>query len=176
MIYLIGGVPRVGKTTIARNILEKDHISSISTDAIRNLLDFSPTKLGILDLDWEKRPEAFFPYFLQFLKILQTKYENYVVEGDIFTPMQIKSIKDKIELKCCFLGASQITLENIKTVQGGNDWVSKMPEDKQSGLPAWTIKKSLELKKECERLEFAYFDIHPDREKALDDCYRFLMK
>ena len=127
MIYIIGGTPRVGKSTLAALILERNSISSISTDVIRNLLDFSPTKVGIKDTELSKQPEAFFPYFLQLLKILQNKYPNYVIEGDLFSAEQIASIKDKIELKCCFLGTSKITLEDLKKIDSKLDWISKFP-------------------------------------------------
>src|SRR3989338_3785416 len=80
MIYLIGGTPRVGKSTLSSLILERNNISVLSTDVIRNLIDFSPTKVGIKDLPVKEKPEAFFPYFLQLLKILQNKYTDYIIE------------------------------------------------------------------------------------------------
>lgn len=175
MIYLIGGAPRVGKSTLAALILERDHVSSLSTDVIRNLLDFSPTKLGIKDLELAKQSDAFFPYFLQLLKILQNKYSDYVIEGDLFSPEQIASVSDQIKLRCCFLGTSNITLEDIKKIDPKLDWVSRFTPEEQAELPEQFIKRSEVLKTEAARHNFPYFDVSPDRQTALESAYKALM-
>ncbi len=197
MIYLIGGTTRVGKSTLASIILERKKIAIISTDVIRNLLDFSPTKLGITELEEEKRPEAFAPYFLQLLKILQNRYPNYVVEGDIFTPEQVASIQDRITLKCCFLGASKVTVEDLINVDPRRDWisnlsteekaklsdsivqgnwVSRLSPEEQAKIPDQIMHRSEILRNESQEYGFPYFDIYPDRQKALENAYAALMK
>jgi len=176
MIYLIGGTPRVGKSTLASMILERNHISSLSTDVIRNLLDYSPTKVGIKDIAVDKQPEIFFPYFLQLLRILQNKYPNYVIEGDLFSPGQVASIQDVINLQCCFIGTSNITLEDLKKIDTKLDWVSKLTPEEQSIMPSQFIKRSNSTKEEAEKYSFPYFDIYPDRQKTLESAYIALMK
>lgn len=175
MIYLIGGVPKVGKSTFASLILERDNISCISTDVIRNLLDFSPTKLGFLQLEVSKRPEVFFPYFLQFLKILQNKYPNYVVEGDIFTPSQVASIQERITLKCCFLGTSSITIEDITEKDPNPNWVNKLPPEDQAEVPEQLIQLSRVFESEASKYNFPYFNIYPDRQKSFESAYHALL-
>ncbi|MDB5259864.1 MAG: hypothetical protein JWN37_95 [Candidatus Nomurabacteria bacterium] len=174
MIYLIGGTARVGKSTLAALMLERKHISNISTDVIRNLLDSSPTQLGLKALEEDKKAEVFFPYLLQFLKILQNKYEDYVIEGDLFTPEQVTSLKEKIELRCCFLGTSNITLEDIKKSDPKSDWVSNLSQEKQNTLPEYFIKKSKKIEQEASKNNFPYFDIYPDRNASLESAYNSL--
>ncbi len=176
MIYLIGGTPRVGKTTLSSLILERNKISILSTDIIRNLIDFSPTKVGIKDLPVKEKSEAFFPYFLQLLKILQNKYTDYVIEGDLFTPEQLASIQETIKFKCCFLGTSNIELDDLKKIKTENDWVSRLPEEEQKKLPQHFIKRSATTKTEAEKYNFPYVDIYPDRNKAIELAYYFLFK
>ena len=143
MIYLIGGTPRVGKSTLASIIKERKKISVLSTDVLRNFLDFSPTKVGIKDIkNVDKKSEEFFPYFLQFLKIIQNKYDDYVIEGDLFTPKQLVLIKEQINFKCCFLGTSNITLEDLKQIKNEHDWVSKFPQERQDKFPDEFMKRS----------------------------------
>lgn len=176
MIYLIGGTPRVGKSTLSSLILQRNKISIISTDVIRNLIDFAPSKVGIRDLPLGEKSEAFFPYFLQLLKILQNKYSDYVVEGDLFTPEQLSTIQERIQFKCCFLGTSNITLEDIKKIKIEHDWVSKFPEEEQEKLPQQFIQRSETTKREAEKHNFPYFDIYPDRNKAIEAAYVCLFK
>lgn len=176
MIYLIGGTPRVGKSTLAALILERNNISSISTDVLRNLLDYSPLKVGIKDIELNKQPDSFFPYFLTLLHILQNKYPNYVIDGDLFIPQQIDSIKEKINLKCVFLGASNIVLDDLKKINSKLDWVSKMSPEEQTKLPEQFIKRSKLIEAEAKKYNFPYFDIYPDRGAALESAYIALMK
>lgn len=176
MIYIIGGTPRVGKSTLASLILEKNKISTLSTDIIRNLIDFAPTKVGIKDLPLEEKSEAFFPYFLQLLKILQNKYSDYVVEGDLFTPEQLSTIQEQIHFKCCFIGTSNITLEYLKKIKDEHDWVSRFPEEEQEKFPEQFIQRSKVTKTEALKYNFPYFDIYPDRDKAIEAAYNCLFK
>lgn len=171
MIYLIGGTPRVGKSTLASLILERNKISVLSTDVIRNFIDFSPSKVGIKDLSVKEKPEVFFPYFVQLLKILQNKYSDYVVEGDLFTPEQLSNIEEQIQFKCCFLGTSNITLLDLKKIKTEHDWVSKFPEEAQEKLPKEFMQRSEMTKKEAQKYSFPYFDIYPDRDGAIEAAY-----
>ncbi len=195
MIFLIGGVPRVGKSVLASLILERDHIPIVSTDVIRNLLDFSPTKLGITQMDESERSNVFFPYLLQFLKILQNRYPSYVVEGDIFTPKQVAVLREEITLRCCFMGVSHISVEDIIKTDARLDWIEKLSVEEraklspailqgnwvsrmlpaeQAMIPDKLIAQSQLLKSEARTYSFSYFDIYPDREKALEAAYTFL--
>ena len=176
MIYLIGGTPRVGKSTLSSLILERNKISILSTDTIRNLIDFAPSKVGIKDLPVEEKSEAFFPYLLQLLKILQNKYSNYVVEGDLFTPEQLSTIQEQIHFKCCFLGTSNITLEDLKKIKTEHNWISKFPEEEQEKFPKQFIQRSEVTKTEALKHNFPYFDIYPDRNKAIEAAYDCLFK
>lgn len=175
MIYLIGGISRVGKSTLASMILERNKISAVSTDVIRNLLDFSPTKVGINDLEISKKPEAFFPYFSQLVHILNNKYSNYVVEGDLFTPEQVALLQKEIDLKCVFIGTSNITLEDLKKIDSKLDWVSKMPMEVQEKLPGKLVERSKTIETEAAKYGFQYFDISPDRNRALESAYNILL-
>ena len=138
-------------------------------------MDFSPTKVGINDLEVNKKPEAFLPYFLQLLHILQNKYTNYVVEGDLFTPEQVSVIQKEIDLKCVFVGASAITLEDLKQIDPKLDWVNKMPEDVQARMPEKFIERSKVVEAEAAKYNFPYFDINPDRAQALESAYKALV-
>ncbi len=156
--------------------MKRNTISTISTDVIRNLIDLAPSKVGIKDLPVEEKSEAFFPYFLQLLKILQNKYTDYVIEGDLFTPEQLSTIQERIQFKCCFLGTSNITLDDLKKIKDEHDWVSKFPEEEQQKLPQQFIERSEVTKNEAGKYGFPYFDIYPDRDKAIEDAYDCLFK
>ena len=174
MLYLIGGTSRVGKSTLATLILERNHISCISTDVIRNLFAFSPAKLPVLELEEHERQEFFFPYLFQFLKILQNRYPNYVVEGDIFSPEQVVTMQERLNLKCCFMGTSNITVDDLVNKDSNPNWVSKLPPEEQAKIPEHLINLSRGFEEEAKKHGFPYFDIYPDRQAALESAYQAL--
>lgn len=174
MLYLIGGTSRVGKSTLASLILERNKISVISTDVVRNLLVSGPTKLNILEFSERERSDMFFPYFFQFLKILQNRYPDYVVEGDIFTAEQVVSMQERLGLTCCFLGTSSITVDDLINKDPHPNWVSKLPAEQQVDIPQRLVKLSEEFEAEAKKYGFPYFDIYPDRHGALESAYKSL--
>jgi len=171
MIYLIGGIPTAGKSTLAALILERHHISIISTDVIRNFLDFSPTQLGILELPEAERAKAFYPYLYKYLRILGNHYPDYVVEGDIFTPTQVLKLQEKINLKCCFLGMSGFSANRPF---GDSRWANNLSPEEQEALPEKLIAQSRELEKSATTHHFPYIDVFPDKEAALEKAYAAL--
>lgn len=173
MIYLIGGAYRIGKTTLSRRILREKGIPYISTDLLRNSLY---TFLGRpFPEKWDDRPEEFFPYLKDFIRRCENKYpEGVVIEGDIFLPQQISQIKNN-NIKCCFLGASNITVDQIKDSDPTN-WVNYKSPEEQEYLPQGIMRISNIYKEESEKYGFIYFDIYPDREGALKAAYDYLFE
>jgi len=97
------------------------------------------------------------------------------VEGDLFSPQQIDSIKDQVKIKCCFIGTSNITLEDLKKIDSKLDWVSKFSPEDQAKLPQQFVDRSKIIKEESEKYGFKYFDIYPDRQIAIENTYHVLM-
>ena len=172
MIYLIGGAPRIGKTTLSKIILERNKIPYMPTDLIRGALyKFLNKDLG----KWQDRPEFFFPYLADFIRRIDKEYKHdYVIEGDIFLPEQIASLEQS-KIKCVFLGSSNITLDQIKD-NDSDSWVHTMDVTRQNDLPNFIMEKSNMFKEEANKYGFAYFDIYPDRNKALEAAYEYLFK
>lgn len=173
MIYLIGGAFRIGKTTLAKRILKEEGIPYISTDILRNSLykflgrDF-PKK-------WVDRPAEFWPYLSDFIKRAKSKYaDGLVIEGDIFLPEQISGILDD-NIRCCFVGSSNITLDQIKHDSPDN-WVNTQTPEEQAYLPQSIMDISKMIKDDAEKYGFKYFDVAQGRESALNAAYNYLFE
>lgn len=171
MIYLIGGACRVGKSTLAKIIFEQHRIPYIPTDILRGSLYNHLNRPMEL---WAERPEFFFTYLKDFIQRANRAYPNgCVIEGDIFLPSQIASIGEDW-IKCAFLGASHITVEQIKLCDP-NDWVHRLAAERQAGLAESIMINSKLIESEAANHKFAYFDIHPDRNAALEDARKYLL-
>jgi hypothetical protein len=177
MLYLIGGVPRVGKTTLARMLLSRMGVPFVPADVLASMInDLVPAadiRFGAFDT-WERIPEKFFPYIKSFAGGIAHHAPEYTIEGDSFFPAQAKMLIDEHGAKACFLGASSINLGDIKIHSSGTDWVSDLPQAEQDALPEWIVEKSTMIKAECLKYNIPYFDMAIEREATLETAYDYL--
>lgn len=172
MIYLIGGAPRVGKTTLSKMIMERKGMPFLSTDLLREALDEAYPTLKIKNGEWKEWPDNFFPFLKALIKNTHEIYPDCVIEGDIFFPAHVVALVDK-NLKCCYLGTSKTDLATLKKENTHNDWIGDLSPEEQAKLPEWIVTVSEEFKKEAQTYEIPYFDITDDRDTALEKAYTY---
>lgn len=174
MIYLIGGTPRAGKSTLAKKLLERKSISYVPTDVLLHMVNETQSELS-LTKPYSEIPEKFLPYLTNLIKHLQSTVRDFTIEGDAFWPEQVIELQRQFEIRVCFLGFSQITLEQIKKYVGENDWINQTSEDEQSKLPQWIMETSERLKKECTKHVLSYVDMAEGvYEQNIEKAYTYL--
>lgn len=174
MIYLIGGAPRIGKTTLARMMLDRKGIPFVPADVLTHALDRAYPELNIRSGGWTSIPEKFYPFLREFVKSSDSNSSDYVIEGDSFLPEHVERLSKEFKIKSVFLGTSNTTLDIIIGKAVHDDWVRDLPEEKQKGLPAWIISTSEMFKNEAKKYTVPYFDIAENREKALEEAFVYL--
>lgn len=176
MFYLIGGVPRAGKSTLAQKLVERKSIAFISTDVILHMVSDTLPDLG-LTKPYDEIPTKFFPYISNLLKHLDSSVGAYTIEGDVLLPSQVVLLQKEYKIKACFLGCSRITLQQLEEHIGENDWISELPETEKADLPQWIMKKSIKIKQECDKYGLTYIDMSSDAyEKCLERAYLHLVQ
>jgi|GEM_PF-1128566 adenylate kinase family enzyme len=173
MIYLIGGAPRVGKTTLSKMILERKHIPFISTDLLRDALHEAYPELHIKDGKWKDWSKNFNAFFVSLVKHAHEIFPDCVIEGDVFFPSQVASLNNK-NVICCYLGTSKTDLETLKGVNVYDDWVTELTPKEQATLPELIVSISNDFKKEAEKYRIPYFDMANNRENQLEKAYKAL--
>ena len=127
MLYLIGGVPQVGKSTLAKLILERKKIAHVDTDWIIHMLMFAAPQLGIKTFtklnkhEFKNKAINFYPFLYQFVKHNQPVIEDYVIEGDSFLPEHVSKLQKEFHVKACFLGTSNLQPETLLGNPSTND-------------------------------------------------------
>jgi len=174
MIYLIGGTPRVGKTTLSKMIMERKGIPFIPLDALTHALDHTYPDLGIRKEGWDSIPDKFFPYLKQLVISMGWTLPDSVIEGDSFLPKHAKELASEHNVRSIFLGTSKVTLEDITGKVMHDDWVNNLPEDEKQKLPDRLIEMSEKFRKGCEEEDLTYLDMSPGREEMLEKAYRAL--
>ena len=177
MIYFIGGVPRVGKSTLAQILLERDKVSYVDTDWIISMLMFAAPQLGIKyapefnNTEFIKKAENFFPYLYQFVKYNQFVVDKYTVEGDSFLPKHIAKLQGEFSLKACFLGVSILKPETLIQHTSKNNWIKDLTKEQLNKLCEWILSMSTFYRNESEIYKLPYFDLSTNWQKTLEKAY-----
>lgn len=153
MFYLIGGAPRSGKTTLAKQLSKKLELPWISTDTLESVVaQYVPEKeLPILfpksvirKETAQSNDEMYKQYSAQeivdayieqskalidAIKIFlesESKYNHsYILEGYHITPTLVNKLQQKISIQAVFIGREDVTdtLKSIKQSTDSSDWV-----------------------------------------------------
>ena len=174
MIYLIGGAPRTGKSTLANLLVKRDAIPFLSTDVILHMVSETQPELG-LTKPYADIPEKFAPYVVNLVKHVQSSHADYAIEGDLLTPRQIAELQKTYDIRACFLGFSAITLKEIQDHVGENDWLGDLSDADRESLPGQIVERSRELRRECEQYGIRYVDMADGSHgKNLEAAYEWL--
>lgn len=179
-VYLIGGLPRSGKTQIAQKLLEEYGIPSISTDTIRFVIEKRFTN-EIAKIEEGKRLEVLWPYLKSLVltcrEFLHTT--GFAIEGDLIKPDKIKELSEYEDICSVFVGYADVDLEaKIKLVrdyQHPHDWTDDMPNDELSTMLARQIEKSKLLRDQCNELGFKYVEMSGDFDAAMQEAVDYLV-
>lgn len=153
MFYLIGGTPRSGKTTIAKELSKKLGIPWISTDTLESIVMkyVEESKLDIYfpksvlrrithnsndEMYTKYTPEQIVDAYFEQGKSLALGIEsfitdealyhhNYILEGHHIHPELVSRLEKNFDLKAIFVGREDVaqTLEAITQNPQENDWV-----------------------------------------------------
>lgn len=176
MIYLIGGPPRCGKSTLAKMLLERKKVAYVATDFLVHMLKKAAPELGITDkVDILTRTERFLPFLEQFIKVAQYETAGYAIEGDVIWPKEVEILTKKFEIKSIFVGNETITLENMVDNVGSNNWIMKLTEEERKGLPEWIRQQSGLIRKECKKYGSKYIDMSFDFEDQINLAAEYLL-
>ncbi len=159
MFYLIGGSPRSGKTTIAKNLSKKLGIPWISTDTLESVVmgyvtddefDRLFPKTVLRRLTNQTNDEMYTTYTSEqivdayieqgnslapgiemFIECEASYNHDYILEGYHILPDLVSKLENKFNIKAVFVGREDEveTLESITNHSQENDWVIKKTKD-----------------------------------------------
>lgn len=147
VIYLIGGAPRVGKTTLAHQISARLGIGWISTDALITVLRAKQV-VGI-KTEWNASPEAivdaadwFFPCLERLIWSLNSLTDSYVIEGVDFLPSHAVKLESQYPVRSVFLRCAAMTPEHFDAYPGHSLGYANLPDEMRRrfalDIPRWT--------------------------------------
>lgn len=171
MLYLISGPPRMGKSSLAQELLTKRKVPYVSTDGLTVMLK----PIGQPSFYDTEKSERFFPYLDLFISRIISVGPDYAIEGDAFSPKHVEILKKKYELRCIFLTMRDITKESIVSHTKHDNWSSRITTDQMDYLVKRIKMASAEIEKECNKFDIASFDLSDDYNKTFKDAYDYLI-
>ena len=132
MIYLIGGAPRTGKSTLGQRFAAKHKIGWISTDLVMEVLRVTGVRGA--KAEWNASPEAiesnaawFFPYLERLVWGLDSQADGYVIDGVDFLPNEVSQLSEKYRVRAVFLGRSKMSLVHFDRYPGKSPGYAQLP-------------------------------------------------
>lgn len=186
---IIAGIPRAGKTTLAKrlfknltnyNLIEEDILNSALMDVYKYHIA-KPDENGILNINlWETN---------QLCDALLKRYVSYLnnCEKDIGVILdtyslkigELKKFSDKGDI-VVVLGISSITAEeffkNIRKYDTCEERTFYQNDFMLMNEIECYIQDSCKYKKQCDELGLVYIDTSTERDKRLDEAYQIILK
>ncbi len=157
MIYLIGGPPRVGKTTLASIALKEAQIASCSTDMLAMMLERGAPGLGVHHDFGARKTAALAPFLRPFLHCAQIVNADYLVEGDVITPAFVDSLRPQLKaVRSVFLGNTRLTEADLRLVPG---WLGGREAGAYAQARRDIIAASKNLRDECAQTGHTYVEM-----------------
>ena len=161
MIYLVGGPPRVGKSTLALIALEEAGIPYCATDMIIGMLEVAAPGLGVRHGFHAGKADSMTGLLTHFVCCADIGNDAYLIEGDVVTPAFAKLIAPQVsELRAVFLGNSALTLDDLRHAP---DWLESSETAEYEMVRREVVERSRQLQAECAQLGYAYVEMSGDR-------------
>ena len=173
---IIGGTVRSGKTTLANKIRDKFGYSKVESDTIVNAFDKVYPELGITHKHAEQAREKYEPFLFEVLNgfCRDLKYAGNVTvfPGSQFCPANISRYEKLDKFIVIFLGinanSSEELLKTIRENDSEDDWTYKKTDEWMIRFCQNIINESDNLKEECKKYDFYYFNTYFERDKVLN--------
>lgn len=185
MTIVIGGVPRAGKTTLARILKDKFNYNFISTDLIRESFKYGIPEFGIKGDDYDQdeftRSEILWPYLKGMLIARRDYDDNIIIEGTNFLPKYVAEFKNRSDIQIVFLGYADADVD-VKFTEVRQftspecDWVSCLDDVSLKNLIGKYVKVSKHYKEECEKYGILYIDVSSGFTEQIDIGIKCLIR
>ena len=175
-VILVGGPPRVGKTTVAGLIGRALGCGWTSLDVIRGIVGRLVPAIGAAagpGISPTREAELFFPHFEHAAGSVFYLHGTHVLEGVGFMPKDVPRLGSWISRTAIFLGARTFDVELGRQHAGRNRWIDNITDAERAIVPAWIESWSREVEGQCADVGIPYIDVSDDFDEAMRTAVEF---
>ena len=165
MLYIIGGAPRVGKTIIAQEFLERANVPFLSLDLLKMSLVKGMPQAGIDPMDTSSVvAEQMWPIVRGLSLTILENERDHLIEGDAILPSHAQELADEFpgDVRACFLGFenanSSERLLTIRHQPGPEDWLRQFDDHEVLSMIDEMIVYSRQLREDAGARGIPYFE------------------
>ncbi len=166
MLYMIGGAPRSGKTTLARRMLAEHGVPYFSIDTLIASLASAEPELGMRVSDPAlKRMEVVWPTIRKIASDVLESGDDFLLEGDVLLPKHLIEFDHSTHagIKACFIGYADVDpVKKLRAIRehasDGIDWTEELDDARLLSLIGELRTFSDYLRRECCHYKIPYFD------------------
>jgi hypothetical protein len=164
-LYLVGGAPRVGKSSLAQRLLEIDKIPWLPTDVLRTVLRRVLPELDAIDqdpVDPSLLAEFMYPHVEQAAEVCAEEAACFLIEGfDVAPsyPARLQAALEQTEVRGCFLGHDSFSIEDLASYRGPKPQHRGASRAELREAAAWIRRRSRQLRDECGVAGVPYVDV-----------------
>ena len=164
-LYLVGGVPRIGKSSLARRLL-REGVAWLPIDVIRTVLRQVLPDLDTLDqglVDATLVAEFMYPHIEQAAEVCAEEHEAFVIEGFDLEPSfraRLSRALAPTVIRACFLGHETFTSSDLAHYRGPKpQHENTMTDAELDAAAAWIRDRSRQLRARCTEAQVPYVDV-----------------
>ena len=166
VIYLVGGAPRVGKSSLAQRLLAIDGIPWLPTDVIRTVVRRVAPDVDAIDqdpVDAVALAEVMYPHIEQAAEVCAEEASRFLIEGFELAPsypMRLRAALGRTEIRACFLGHGSFSAGDLAGYRGPKPQSERelSPEALRESA-SWIRQRSRQLRHQCADLRVPYLDV-----------------
>lgn len=179
-LIIVGGAPRSGKTTVARELSEELKLSRISIDSIVHAFEKTQPEAKIRHLgedDWGVCDRVA-PFLVE-----QTRWHiqhgiPVIVDGYHLKPETISSNWEDFSFRAVFMGYPNSSGgEQLKTIRGNEksgDWTLEISDSELLKLLDRFVESSRQFQRMCLQAELPFIDVGCDIESGVQRAKEIL--
>jgi len=166
LLCLVGGPPRVGKSSLALEMLTRDGLAWLPTDVLRTVLRRVLRELDDVDhdpVDPAQLAELMYPHLEQAAEVCVEESPRFLIEGFEISPLhtgRFRTALSGVEIRTCFIGNAGFSSDDLGSYRGpkpqGETMMSRAELDEAA---AWIRRHSEQLREQCDRTGQLYLDV-----------------
>ena len=183
VIYLVGGAPRVGKSSLAQRMLAIDGIPWLPTDVIRTVVRRVAPDVDAIDqdpVDPAALAEIMYPHIEQAAEVCAEEADRFLIEGFELAPAyreRLRAALGHTEIRACFLGHGSFSPGDLAGYRGPKPQAeTALSSGELHEAASWIRRRSRQLRQQCDGLGVPYVDVgEAGFEAAMSEARRLLL-